>query len=63
MTAPAVDPNAGLRAEIARLQRQVDRLDTEVRTLREQNLAHTAAHNYADSDAAGYIDRTGLEGP
>ncbi|MFJ4925371.1 hypothetical protein [Streptomyces sp. NPDC088736] len=59
MSAPAVTRTVAeeitvLRARVAELRRQVS-------DAREINHGLKAARNFADSEAAGYVDRTGLE--
>jgi hypothetical protein len=63
MTGQVIDPDASLRAEVARLQREVHRLENELKIQRELILGCAAFRNFNDTAAAGYIDRTGLEGP
>ena len=72
MTAPLptayLSPIAGFVNALARLA--IRGLDAEVRELEllrrdalELQHALRTARDFADSDDAGYIDRTGLEGP
>ena len=68
MTAPpapqAADPDADLRASIARLAARETELVAEIAALTELNFELRTARDFADTEAAaGYIDRTGLEGP
>ena len=62
MTAP-VDPgtDAEVQAAIAQLTAREAELAAEVAFEQERGIELRTARNYADSDAAGYIDRTGLE--
>lgn len=65
-TAPApqaADPNTGVQAEIDRLTVREAELVAEIAALREINAELRTAADFAASDAAGYIDRTGLETP
>ena len=59
MTAP-VDPGAD--AEVQAAIAQLATREAELAFERERSIELRTARNYADSDAAGYIDRTGLEG-
>ncbi|MER5584055.1 hypothetical protein ABT090_20785 [Streptomyces asoensis] len=63
MTAADIDADAEVLAEIGRLNDRITELRQQIRAARETKHALTTARNFADSDAAGYIDRTGLEGP
>ncbi|MFF9118350.1 hypothetical protein ACF09Y_22570 [Streptomyces massasporeus] len=62
MTAPA-EPgtDADVQAAIDQLTAREAELAAEVAFQREQGFALRTSINFADSDAAGYIDRTGLE--
>jgi hypothetical protein len=65
---PRLSPTAGLLNAMARLyiRRARPVIAAQMRTLDEaRNLNHRLrdARDFADSDRAGYIDRTGLEGP
>lgn len=51
------------QAEIRRLNARAAELSAELARQRERRFEITTARDFADSDAAGYIDRTGLEGP
>lgn len=68
MTAPAspLSPIAGfvnalLRLTIHRLNTRITGLEQLLGDARETNHTLRTARDFADSDAAGYIDRTGLE--
>ena len=68
MTAPAshLSPLAGFVNALARLairglDARVRELEADRRTSLERQRALITARDFADSDAAGYIDRTGLE--
>ena len=72
MTAPApspyLSPTAGLlnalcRLTIARLDTHIAGLERLLGEARELNHELRTARDFADSDAAGYIDRTFLEAP
>lgn len=62
-TAAAVDADAEVLAEIGRLHDRIAELDRQIRTARETRHALRTARDFADTEAAGYIDRTGLEKP
>jgi hypothetical protein len=64
VTAPA-EPGADaeVQAAIAQLTAREAELAAEVAFEREQGFELRTAVNFADTEAAGYIDRTGLEGP
>jgi hypothetical protein len=53
--------NAEMRAAIQRLEARAAALEAEVAFGREQIFELATARDFADSVAAGYIDRTGLE--
>ncbi|GAP46938.1 hypothetical protein [Streptomyces azureus] len=53
--------NADMRAAIQRLTVREAGLEAELAFERERNFELTTARDYADTAAAGYIDRTGLE--
>lgn len=55
--------NALVRLTIARLNARITELRLLIATETEMGHALRTARNYADTDAAGYIDRTGLERP
>lgn len=70
MTAPAPTPyrspiagfvNALARHEIRGLDTRIRELEAALRDGLELRQAIATALDFADSDAAGYIDRTGLE--
>jgi hypothetical protein len=64
MIAPAVSvADADVRAEITRLTARVTKLRALIAAATEANHALRTARDYADSQRAGYIDTTGLEGP
>lgn len=70
MTAPApcLSPTAGMFNALCRLyiRRALPIVAAQQRAVDEaRNLNHrlTTARDFADTAAAGYIDRTGLEGP
>ncbi len=64
MTAPAEPTtDAEIRAAIDRLSARTIDLAHQIAAEQERNYALTTARDYADTAAAGYIDRTGLEGP
>jgi hypothetical protein len=64
VTAPAEPGTAAeVQAAIAQLTAREAELAAEISFERERSFELRTARNYADSDAAGYIDRTGLEGP
>lgn len=58
-TPPEVDPDT--LAEIARLSTRETELLAELTAVRERSHELRTAASYADTAAAGYIDRTGLE--
>jgi hypothetical protein len=62
VTAPA-EPgtDAEIQAAIDQLTAREAELEAEVAFQREQRFELRTARDFADSDAAGYIDRTGLE--
>ncbi|MFJ4974150.1 hypothetical protein ACIP6X_02165 [Streptomyces coeruleorubidus] len=60
MTAPA-EPGTEVQAAIDQLTAREAELAAELSFEREQRFELRTARNFADSDAAGYIDRTGLE--
>ncbi|MFJ4356864.1 hypothetical protein ACIP25_11405 [Streptomyces massasporeus] len=64
MTAPA-EPgtDADLQAAIDQLTVREAELAAEVAFEREAGFELRTARDFADTKAAGYIDRTGLEGP
>jgi hypothetical protein len=51
------------QAEIRRLNSREAELSADLTRERERHFELTIARDFADSDGAGYIDRTGLEGP
>lgn len=53
--------NAAARVAIRGLDRRARELAALIADARETNRALKTARDFADSDAAGYIDRTGLE--
>ncbi|MFJ2961231.1 hypothetical protein ACIPIC_02840 [Streptomyces collinus] len=55
--------NADMRDAIQRMELRAAGLEAELAFERERNHELTTARDFADSVAAGYIDRTGLEGP
>lgn len=61
MTAPALPQPIDVPTEIRRLRERITVLRQQIATLSERNHALRTARNFAASDAAGYIDRTGLE--
>lgn len=70
MTAPAESPyrspiagfvNALARHTIRGLDARIRELEAVLAAATEVSRAEATARNFADSDAAGYIDRTGLE--
>lgn len=72
MTAPLPSPyqsptaglfNALLRHTNRRLRARIGELNTQLADTRNAIHAHRTARDFAASDQAGYIDRTGLEGP
>ena len=71
MTAPAPSPyrspiagfvNAMARHAIRGLDARIRELEVLLADATELSHALTTARDFADSDDAGYIDRTGLEG-
>jgi hypothetical protein len=54
--------NAEMRAAIQRLEERATGLKSQLAHERERNFELTTARDYAATAAAGYIDRTGLEG-
>jgi hypothetical protein len=62
VTAPA-EPgtDAEVQAAIDQLTAREAELTAEIAFQREQQFELRTARDFADSDAAGYIDRTGLE--
>ncbi|MEZ3180344.1 hypothetical protein KYY02_17115 [Streptomyces pimonensis] len=58
---PPVDTDS--LAEIARLSAREAELVAELAALRERDFELRTARDFADTEAAGYIDRTGLETP
>lgn len=60
-TPPPVDTET--LAEIARLTAREAELVAEIAALRELNFETRTARDFADTEAAGYIDRSYLEGP
>jgi hypothetical protein len=64
VTAPAEpSTDAEVQAAITRLTAREAELTAELALQREWHFELTAARDFADTKAAGYIDRTGLEGP
>lgn len=70
MTAPAETPyrspiagfvNAMARHAIRGLDARVRELEAALAAATEVSRAEATARDFADSDAAGYVDRTGLE--
>jgi hypothetical protein len=62
VTAPAEPgPAAAVQAAIDRLTAREAELAAELNFERERHFELTAARDFADTKAAGYIDRTGLE--
>jgi hypothetical protein len=70
VTAPAESPyrspiagfvNALARGELRGLDAHIRELEAVLAAATELSRAEATARNFADSDAAGYIDRTGLE--
>ncbi len=70
MTAPTKSPyrspiagfvNAMARLAIRGLDARIRELEAALRAGRELQQALAIARDFAESDAAGYIDRTGLE--
>ncbi|MEU0200863.1 MULTISPECIES: hypothetical protein [unclassified Streptomyces] len=62
MTAPAEPTtDAEIRAAIDRLSARAIELAHQLAAEQERNFELATAADFADSDAAGYIDRTGLE--
>jgi hypothetical protein len=64
VTAPA-EPGTDteVQAAIDQLTAREAELTAEVAFQRERHHELTTAASFRDSEAAGYIDRTGLEGP
>jgi hypothetical protein len=62
VTAPA-EPDAEVQAVIDQLTAREAELAAEVAFQREQGFELRTARDFAETEAAGYIDRTGLEGP
>lgn len=61
MTAPAEpDSDAEVQAAITELAAREAELSAELAFLRERHFELTTARDYADTAAAGYIDRTFL---
>ncbi|MFJ3507860.1 hypothetical protein [Streptomyces luteogriseus] len=50
-----------MRDALQRMELRAAGLEAELAFERERHHELATARNYADSDAAGYIDRTGLE--
>jgi hypothetical protein len=64
VTAPAEPTtDAEIRAAIDRLSARANELAHQIAAEQERNFELTTARDFADTAAAGYIDRTGLEGP
>ncbi|MFE5368110.1 hypothetical protein [Streptomyces mirabilis] len=68
LPSPRFSPTAGLfNAFVAHLNHRLTARIAELRQLiaAEREIGHALAtrRDFADSDAAGYIDRTGLEAP
>jgi hypothetical protein len=64
VTAPAEPTtDAEIRAAIDRLTARATELAHQLAAEQERNFELTTARDFADTAAAGYIDRTGLEGP
>lgn len=61
---PAVSPTAGFFNALVRYtNRRLQARIAELQNAIEAQHAIPTARDYADTAAAGYIDRTGLEGP
>lgn len=56
---PAVDTDS--LAAIARLTKRVRELEQQLAEAQERNFELHTARDFADTDAAGYVDRTGVE--
>jgi hypothetical protein len=64
VTAPAAPgTDAEVQAAITRLTAREAELTAELAFERERHFELTTARDFADTAAAGYIDRAGLEGP
>lgn len=70
MTAPLPSPslspmaglfNAAVRYLNRRLRARIGELNTQIGDIRNSIHAHHTARDFADTEAAGYIDRTFLE--
>lgn len=55
--------NADMRDAIQRMETRAAGLEAELAFQRERHFELTTARDLTDTAAAGYIDRTGLEGP
>lgn len=62
MAAADVDADAEVLGEIGRLKARITELRLQIRAARETKHALTTAADFAATEAADYIDRTGLEG-
>lgn len=62
--APRLSPMAGLfNALVRHTNRRLRARIAELQQAIEDQHAHRTTRDFAASDQAGYIDRTGLEGP
>ena len=66
LPSPRLSPTAGLFNTLVRhlnrrLRARIGELNVQLADARNRNHQLTTARDFADSDDAGYIDRTGLE--